>query len=265
MHNGCSHPHTPAATPVESLTRGGRHLIVAAAGRGTRLGSSLPKVLVPVNGIPMLRRVLDAHAPWVVRAIVVAQPADADAVAACVEAADIPTEVAIQEMPTGMLDAILIGAAAAQALRPARVWVTWGDQIAVQAATLDRLAAVEHDSAVALPTVAQQNPYIHFARDSVGRIARVLQRREGDEMPPVGESDVGVFSLSASACFNDLPRYAAETGPAPSTGERNFLPFIAWMATRATVVTCPCTDPREAIGVNTPEDLAAVAAYLASH
>ena len=72
------------------------------------------------------------------------------------------------------------------------------------------------------------------------------------------------LSLSASACFNDLPRYAAETGPAPSTGERNFLPFIAWMATRATVVTCPCTDPREAIGVNTPEDLAAVAAYLAS-
>ena len=244
--------------------RGGRHLIVPAAGRGTRLGSSLPKVLVPVNGIPMLRRVLDAHAPWVVRAIVVARPADADAVAACVEAADIPTEVAIQEMPTGMLDAILIGAAAAQARRPARVWVTWGDQIAVQAATLERLAAVEHDSAVALPTVAQQNPYIHFARDSVGRIARVLQRREGDEMPPVGESDVGVFSLSASACFNDLPRYAAETGPAPSTGERNFLPFIAWMATRATVVTCPCTDPREAIGVNTPEDLAAVAAYLAS-
>ena len=169
----------------------------------------------------------------------------------------------LQPAPTGMLDAILIGAAAAQVHGPSRVWITWGDQIAVQAATLERLAAVEQGSAIALPTVTQQNPYIHFARDPVGRVAQVLQRRERDDMPPIGESDVGVFSLSARACFHDLPRYAAETGPAPSTGERNFLPFIAWMAARDAVVTCPCTDPREAIGVNTLEDLAAVAAYLA--
>jgi bifunctional N-acetylglucosamine-1-phosphate-uridyltransferase/glucosamine-1-phosphate-acetyltransferase GlmU-like protein len=221
-------------------------------------------VLVPVNGTPMLRRVLDLHAPWIVRAVVVARPADAGAVGACGASAGVPTEVVLQETPTGMLDAILIGAAAARVHGPSRVWITWGDQVAVQAATLERLSAVEQGSAIALPTVLQRDPYVHFARDPAGRIARVLQRRERDEMPPVGESDVGVFSLSANACFDDLPRYAAETGPAPSTGERNFLPFIAWMAARDTVVTCPCTDPREAIGINTPEDLAIVAAYLAS-
>jgi hypothetical protein len=35
------------------------------------------------------------------------------------------------------------------------------------------------------------------------------------------------------------------------------------MAARGVVSTCACTDPSEAVGINTPEDLAAVAAYLA--
>ena len=40
-----------------------RVLIVPAAGRGQRLGSSVPKVLVPVNGRPMLHHLLDLYAP----------------------------------------------------------------------------------------------------------------------------------------------------------------------------------------------------------
>ena len=105
-----------------------------------------------------------------------------------------------------MLDAVLVGADAAAPHPVGRVWITWGDQIAVHAATLARLAEVEDDSDVALPTVAREAPYIHVARDGGGRVARILQRREGDDMPPAGESDIGVFSLSARACFEHLPR-----------------------------------------------------------
>ena len=44
-------------------------------------------------------------------------------------------------------------------------------------------------------------------------------------------------------------------------GERNFLPFIPWVAQRRPVII-PSEDPEEAIGVNTPEELRAVEAYL---
>jgi hypothetical protein len=91
----------------------------------------------------------------------------------------------------------------------------------------------------------------------------VLQRREGDEMPLSGESDMGVFSLSPQACFDLLPIYAREAAAGAQTGERNFLPFVAWLAARGILRTSACTDRREALGINTPEDLAAVAAYLA--
>jgi hypothetical protein len=46
------------------------------------------------------------------------------------------------------------------------------------------------------------------------------------------------------------------------TRERNFLPFIPWLARTHAVVTFPCEHPMEAIGVNTPEDLARVERYL---
>jgi hypothetical protein len=76
-------------------------------------------------------------------------------------------------------------------------------------------------------------------------------------MPEVGESDAGLFSLSQAAYLDLLGRFAAAPGTGSATGERNFLPFIPWAAARGVVVTFPCTEAAEAIGVNTPEDLAA--------
>jgi bifunctional N-acetylglucosamine-1-phosphate-uridyltransferase/glucosamine-1-phosphate-acetyltransferase GlmU-like protein len=113
-----------------------------------------------------------------------------------------------------------------------------------------------------MPTVTKADPYIHLERDSSGRISRVLHRREGDTMPAIGESDMGLFALSAEACFHLLPQFAAEVETGTGTGERNFLPFIPWVAQRRPVITFPSEHPEEAIGVNTPEELRAVEAYL---
>jgi len=74
----------------------------------------------------------------------------------------------------------------------------------------------------------------------------------------VGESDAGLFSLSLGAYLDLLPRFADTPGTGRSTGERNFLPFIPWAAAHGTVVTFPCEDPTEAVGVNTRDDLATV-------
>jgi len=241
-----------------------RVLIVPAAGRGTRLGTTTPKVLVHVNGRPMLRHILELYAPFVDRAVIVAHPAAAAAVEASAREGPIPATVVVQQTPTGMLDAVLIGLADAPSAVAWRVWITWGDQLAVHPATLARLAEVEGGTDLVLPTVTRDAPYIHLDRDAAGRVIGVRQRREGDEMPRSGESDMGVFSLSARAAAEHLPIYAREATPGAGTGERNFLPFITWMAARGVVTTCACTDPREALGINTPDDLATVAAYLAS-
>ena len=51
-----------------------RLLVIPAAGLGSRLGAGVPKVLVPVAGVPMLDRLLDLYRSAVDRVVVVAVP-----------------------------------------------------------------------------------------------------------------------------------------------------------------------------------------------
>ena len=82
-------------------------------------------------------------------------------------------------------------------------------------------------------------------------------------MPRVGESDAGLFSVSAAAVARLLPDYAAQAPTGAGTGERNFLPFIAWVAGLGDVETF-AADPIEAVGINTREDLARLERHLIS-
>ena len=118
------------------------------------------------------------------------------------------------------------------------------------------------DPCLVLPTSISPDPYVHVVRDPSGGITGVRHRREGDAMPPVGVNDAGVFDMSQQTYLDWLPQYALAPQIGARTGERNFVPFVAWVARRGPVVTIPCVDAEEAIGINTPEELAAVETYL---
>lgn len=244
-----------------------RLLIIPAAGYGTRLGSSLPKVLVPVAGVAMLDRLLHLYATVVDQVVLVVNPTSAPLVEAHLREHTPPKPLTVVEQasPTGMLDAILLAMPVVTAARPDSIWITWCDQVAVHRKTIESLAARTSGSPAALvmPTVSGADPYIHLERDATGRIVRVLHRREGDAMPAVGESDMGLFAMSAQAYRDWLPQYAGEVEIGHKTGERNFLPFIPWVSARATVETFPSHDPIEAVGINTPEELRRIEQYLA--
>jgi bifunctional UDP-N-acetylglucosamine pyrophosphorylase/glucosamine-1-phosphate N-acetyltransferase len=244
-----------------------RLLVIPAAGLGSRLGGHVPKVLVRVAGATMLDRLLDLYGEVVQRVVIVVHPTFAADVrrhaAAHRHAARI--ECVEQPAPTGMLDAILLGLPAAERHQPSSVWVTWCDQVAVHPKTIERLAmrtGPDAHDALVMPTVMRQHPYITLERDASGQISRVLHRREGDAMPEAGESDIGLFAMSHRAFCEQLPKYSREVEVGAGTGERNFLPFIPWLASMETVATFPCEDQMEAVGINTPEELAIVERYL---
>jgi len=242
-----------------------RILVIPAAGLGSRLGAAVPKLFVPVAGVPMIDRLAQLYLPYVARIVLIAHPSFAARLRQHVEPWPLPVDVAVQERPTGMLDAILLGADPVRSTSSDEVWITWCDQVGVHPETIHRLSEAlpwNRDVALALPTVAGEAPYIHFARNHEGRITEVLHRREGDAMPAEGESDMGLFALTRAAYLNDLPAYAVAPGIGRVTGERNFLPFIPWLAARRAVMTFPAVDALEAVGVNTPDDLARVERYL---
>jgi bifunctional N-acetylglucosamine-1-phosphate-uridyltransferase/glucosamine-1-phosphate-acetyltransferase GlmU-like protein len=243
-----------------------RFLVIPAAGLGSRLGAPAPKVLVPVAGVPMIDRLERLYRDVVSKIVVIVHPSFADPVREHVAAWATPVECLVQAEPTGMLDAILLASESVRSDDPDSTWITWCDQVAVHPATVQTLAGASESQpapALILPTVRQRNPYIHLERDATGRIIRVLHRREGDRMPDVGESDMGLFALSRQAFIELLPQYENDVSIGHVTGERNFLPFIPWAAARQAVVTFPSVDEEEAVGVNTREELALVERYLA--
>jgi bifunctional N-acetylglucosamine-1-phosphate-uridyltransferase/glucosamine-1-phosphate-acetyltransferase GlmU-like protein len=216
----------------------------------------------------MIDYLFDRYSGAVQRVVLVLHPSFEADVRRHVDLMAPPFDVqyARQAAPTGMLDAILLASDAARQRPASRVWVTWCDQIGVHPetiATLRRLSEEQPDAPVVLPTARQVPPYIHLARDAEGRITAIRQRREGDDMPPEGESDMGLFSLSPDAYFDLLPEYSGEATQASATRERNFLPFLPWLVRRGqSVVTFPATNELEAVGINTPDDRRRLEAYL---
>lgn len=213
----------------------------------------------------MLDHLLERYDTVVDRFVVIAAP---DALALFqrhLEPVEDRAECLVQPQPTGMLPAVLCAMSSIEAHRPDEVWITWCDQIAIRPRTAARLADEidRHPAAeMIFPTVRQEPPYIHFDRDPRDRITSVRQRREGDEMPAVGESDAGLFALRLPAYLQCLVEYDSLHMEGAGTGERNFLPFIPWLAARTEVRTFAIGDAREAVGINTPAELVAIEHYL---
>jgi bifunctional UDP-N-acetylglucosamine pyrophosphorylase / glucosamine-1-phosphate N-acetyltransferase len=243
-----------------------RILVIPAAGLGSRLGAAIPKLLVPVAGVPMIDWLERLYRGFVSEVVLIVHPSFEARVRQHVASWPLSASCVVQDEPTGMLDAIMLAGPEVRSVSPASVWITWCDQVAVHPSTIAHLAdaeAAHPGAALVMPTVQRRSPYVHLQRGSGGRILQVLHRREGDRMPDVGESDMGVFALSAAAYLELLPLYEKEVGIGQFTRERNFLPFIPWLAARREVVTFPAVDEIEAVGVNTPEELTLVERYLA--
>jgi bifunctional N-acetylglucosamine-1-phosphate-uridyltransferase/glucosamine-1-phosphate-acetyltransferase GlmU-like protein len=234
--------------------------VIPAAGRGSRLGIDVPKILAPVGKTATIWSILkDKLKPFVEEIHVVVSPAGKpffdQALAGDADRAMIST--GIQPLPRGMGDAIFGGAdvwGKAQA-----ILVIWGDQVHVSAETIAASLAL-HGGAqkrMVIPVVALDEPYVEYVFDRNGRLTDILQSREGDICRPGGFGDVGTFVLSTKGLKEIWDAYVAEAAVGASTGEQNFLPFLVHLSQIGwDVRRHPVSDPWEARGINTPEDLA---------
>ena len=240
--------------------------VIPAAGVGSRLGHPGAKLLYPVNGEPILCHLERQLAPVVDGIVLVVSPQGEPPIAEQARALATPTQLAIQPKPLGMADAVLASSSAPLAAGAELRLIVWGDQVTVQARTLQSLITLLEESGadLALPTRTRAHPYIHFQRDRSGRPVRVLQARENDAMPPIGETDCGAFLVRSARFYQDLAGYMASPSERGAvTGEVNFLPFlVAPQAGFRKIATLRGVDPRETLGVNTPEEAALAGRYL---
>jgi bifunctional UDP-N-acetylglucosamine pyrophosphorylase/glucosamine-1-phosphate N-acetyltransferase len=226
--------------------------VIPAAGRGTRLGGTGPKILTPLTDRDTIWSILHARlAPLVDHIHLVLAPEGA----AMFPALPANVSASVQPVAKGMGDAIFQGF---------EVWskydailVVWGDQVFVSAHTLSRsLAALKLGRNVVLPVTRMAEPYVEYVFEHE-KLVQVLQTREGDATTPGGFSDVGTFLLNTDVLKPAWEAYLAAMPRGGATGEINFLPFLPFLAAQGwTVTPQEIADATEARGINTPDDLA---------
>jgi bifunctional UDP-N-acetylglucosamine pyrophosphorylase/glucosamine-1-phosphate N-acetyltransferase len=166
----------------------------------------------------------------------------------------------VQEQPTGMGDAIFCGFETWKAYDD--IVVVWGDQLGLQPATIGETIRVHRAGAhprCTFPVARVRDPYVEYLFEGQDyRLTRVLQSREGDRCSDVGLADVGTFMLSTAGLAAAWADFADRQALGAQTHERNFLPFLPFLARRPgwAVTALPIAHPDETRGLNGPEDLA---------
>jgi bifunctional UDP-N-acetylglucosamine pyrophosphorylase / glucosamine-1-phosphate N-acetyltransferase len=230
-------------------------VVILAAGEGTRMRSSLPKVLHPLCGRPLIAWVVAAaQGAGAGRVIVVDNPKRR-----LDEHLPEGVEIAIQEEPRGTGDAV---AAAAPLLDPdATVVVINGDLALLTAEAINGLIDA-HESAGAAATMAtmeldEPGTYGRVIRDSDGSVLRVAEAKAAGDATPeeleIREVNSGVYAFDGGALADAL-----ETLDTDNAQGELYLPDVLPAMRKAgeTIAAHPIGDPDLTHGVDDRVDLA---------
>ena len=242
-----------------SYVSGSLTVLVMAAGEGTRMRSSLPKVLHAVCGRPMVAwPVLAAREAGAERVAVIVSP-DRDFSSVLPEG----VETIVQPEPDGT------GGAARAALELIRdseqVVVLNGDHPLVSAEMLEELLRAHRDAGAAgtVLTVEVEDPgsYGRLVRDRNGEFESIVETKHPEDVPPdvlaIREINTNTFVFDAPALADALGRITNDN----AAGEYYIGDVLRVLRESGQdVVVHKTEDAGINLGVNTRADLALVAA-----
>ncbi|MGZ5035488.1 MAG: bifunctional UDP-N-acetylglucosamine diphosphorylase/glucosamine-1-phosphate N-acetyltransferase GlmU [Usitatibacter sp.] len=237
---------TPIPQPLQ--------VVILAAGQGKRMHSSLPKVVHPLAGRPLLSHVIDAARELAPETLCVVVGHAAEAVRRSIAADGISW--AVQERQLGTGHAVL------QAMPHLRdegmVLVLYGDVPLIAPQTLRSLVAAAGDSGLALLTQELADPkgYGRIVRDPAGRVVRIVEEKDASAAErAIREVNTGILA----APRRRLAAWLAALRNDNAQGEYYLTDVVAAAAADATrIETRHPGAPHECLGVNSKVELASL-------
>lgn len=236
--------------------------IVMAAGKGTRMKSELPKVLVPALGRPIIDYVLDAlEASGIDHTVVVVGYRADDVKAALASRKNV--SFVLQEEQRGTGHAVMC-AREALAGHNGPVLVVTGDSPMLQPSSVRALfdEFERRPTACLMGTAHKENPFGlgRVVRDANGDFLRIVEEKDASEAERrLTEVNMSTYLFDAQDLLHALGKlqpnnkqgeYYITDGPGILKDEGK------WVAALAVL------KPVEALSINTVDDLAAVEAAL---
>ncbi|MFP4138655.1 MAG: bifunctional UDP-N-acetylglucosamine diphosphorylase/glucosamine-1-phosphate N-acetyltransferase GlmU [Halomonas sp.] len=226
-------------------------VVILAAGQGTRMRSTRPKVLHRLAGKPMVRHVLDTAAALEAERTHVVVGHGAEQVREAL--ADCRVRFALQAEQKGTGHAV---AQALDGLGSGRVLVLYGDVPLIRCETLSRLLAGVDDDHLGLLTVTLDDPggYGRILRNAEGKAVAIVEHKDASENErAVRECNTGIMAMTADQLRRWLPRLSADN----AQGEYYLTDIIAMAAAEGVeIVTAQPEDPLEVEGVNNRAQMA---------
>jgi bifunctional UDP-N-acetylglucosamine pyrophosphorylase/glucosamine-1-phosphate N-acetyltransferase len=198
-------------------------IIILAAGQGTRMKSSLPKVLHPLAGRPLLEHVVQTAAALQPAAVHVVVGHGAGEVREALASYNLNWVEQDQQLGTG--HAVLQAMPAVD--NGCTVLVLYGDVPLIEQDTLQALVNMAQDAPALLTAhVADPHGYGRILRDDSGALQGVVEHKDATpEQLAIAEINTGVLAAPAS----DLNVYLPQVGNSNTQGEY-YLPDILSLA-----------------------------------
>jgi bifunctional UDP-N-acetylglucosamine pyrophosphorylase/glucosamine-1-phosphate N-acetyltransferase len=261
----------PSQTPSQPPSQQSPIAVVMAAGRGTRMGGDLPKVLFEAAGKPLVRWVLDAlEAAGVTDRIVVVGYRGELVEATLAGVTGISFAVQREQRGTGDAVAAAAGLIADRlaecppdARRP--VVIVCGDSPMLRPESVTGLLRrfAELQAACLLGTAVTSDPtgLGRIVRDAAGAFVGIVEEKDATaEQRGIREVNMSTYVFEARALLHALSRL----NNANASGEYYITDCPGMLLAEGHVVDAvACLDQSETLSVNTPAQLDAVAAALA--
>jgi len=243
------------------------HVVILAAGAGTRMKSNRAKVLMPLAGRPLLAHVIDAARALQPAAIHIVYGHCAEQVQAAFADQGDPGSSPGQAL-RWVLQAERLGTghAVEQALAgvptdaSARVLVLYGDVPLTRVATLQQLVEAEGGFNLLTTRLADPHGYGRVLCDGSGRVRAVVEEKDADvAQRAVNLVNTGILVADAQALRGWIGRLERNN----AQGEYYLTDIFSMAAAEnRPALSVECADPLEAAGANNPLQLSELeAAY----
>ena len=233
-------------------------VVVLAAGQGTRMKSSLPKVLHRIGGRPLIAHVLDAAAALSPERVVAVVRHERERVSAAILDHAPDTLVVDQDEVPGTGRAVEQALAALPAGFEGSVVVLSGDVPLIDAGTLDRLVRghLEGGRAMTMLSAIAEDPsgLGRILRDPAGAVTGIVEEKDASEAQRrITEINGGVYVFARRA----IERALAEIDTNNAQGEKYLTDAAARILSSGGAVEAVATDdPWVIAGVNDRAQLA---------
>lgn len=201
-------------------------VVILAAGQGTRMKSSLPKVLHPLAGRPMVGHVLDTARHLQADKLHVVVGHGSEKLCDYLSDSD---DINIVEQTEQLGTGHAVAQSMSEVAENSTVLILYGDVPLISESTLSQLVdscAGEH---LALLTVTLDNPsgYGRILRSSEGEVLAIVEQKDANiEQLKVKEVNTGIMALPAKLLNEWLPKLSADN----TQGEYYLTDIIAMAA-----------------------------------